>query len=334
MNLSLSESQKAATVLMVLGEELAANVMQYLNPKEVQQISSAMMSLPQLSQEQLKDILNECQKTLEECAVLNTDTNGYLRSILEKSIGTEKADRLLDELLEVDLEEAKDGLEMLNFVDAARAVDLVKKEHPQIIATILVHLNRDLAAEILNLFDDELRNDVMLRIATFGGVEPSALQVLSASLSTLLHGQNIKLNNLGGIRTAAEIINLMKSQQEELVINSLRDYDSELAQKIIDEMFLFENLVEVDDRSIQRLLKEVDNETLIIALKGASVALRDKLLSNMSQRAASILREDLENRPPVRLSQVETEQKKILVIARKLAESGEMILSSGDDEYV
>lgn len=334
MNLSLSESQKAATVLMVLGEELAANVMQYLNPKEVQQISSAMMSLPQLSQEQLKDILNECQKTLEECAVLNTDTNGYLRSILEKSIGTEKADRLLDELLEVDLEEAKDGLEMLNFVDAARAVDLVKKEHPQVIATILVHLNRDLAAEILNLFDDELRNDVMLRIATFGGVEPSALQVLSTSLSTLLHGQNIKLNNLGGIRTAAEIINLMKSQQEELVINSLRDYDSELAQKIIDEMFLFENLVEVDDRSIQRLLKEVDNETLIIALKGASVALRDKLLSNMSQRAASILREDLENRPPVRLSQVETEQKKILVIARKLAESGEMILSSGDDEYV
>lgn len=334
MNLSLSESQKAATVLMVLGEELAANVMQYLNPKEVQQISSAMMLLPQLSQEQLKDILNECQKTLEECAVLNTDTNGYLRSILEKSIGTEKADRLLDELLEVDLDEAKDGLEMLNFVDAARAVDLVKKEHPQIIATILVHLNRDLAAEILNLFDDELRNDVMLRIATFGGVEPSALQVLSASLSTLLHGQNIKLNNLGGIRTAAEIINLMKSQQEELVINSLRDYDSELAQKIIDEMFLFENLVEVDDRSIQRLLKEVDNETLIIALKGASVALRDKLLSNMSQRAASILREDLENRPPVRLSQVETEQKKILVIARKLAESGEMILSSGDDEYV
>ncbi|OCF99503.1 flagellar motor switch protein FliG [Gilliamella sp. wkB308] len=332
--MSLNESQKAATVLMVLGEEIAAQVMQYLNPKEVQQISSAMMSLPQLSQEQLKGILNECQKTLEECAVLNTDTNGYLRSVLEKSIGSEKAGRLLDELLGKDIEEATDGLEMLNFVDAARAVDLVKKEHPQIIATILVHLHRDLAAEILNLFDDDLRNDVMLRIATFGGVEPSALRLLSTSLSTLLHGQNIKLNNLGGIRTAAEIINLMKSQQEELVINALRDYDNELAQKIIDEMFLFENLVEVDDRSIQRLLKDVDNETLIIALKGASIALRDKLLSNMSQRAASILREDLENRPPVRLSQVETEQKKILVIARRLAETGEVILSSGDDEYV
>jgi flagellar motor switch protein FliG len=331
---NLSESQKAATILMTLGEELAAKVMQFLNHKEVQQISSAMMGLPQLTQEQLKNILNECQTTLDDCAVLNTDTNSYLRKVLEKSIGSDKASRLIDELLDTDIDDTTDGLRMLNFVDAARAVDLIKKEHPQIIATILVHLNRDLAAEILNLFDDELRNDVMLRIATFGGVEPSALEVLSTSLSTLLHGQNIKLNNMGGIRTAAEIINLMKSQQEELVINALRDYNNELAQKIIDEMFLFENLVDVDDRSIQRLLKEVDNETLIIALKGSTETLREKLLSNMSQRAASILREDLENRPPVRLSQVETEQKKILVIARRLAESGEMILTSGDDEYV
>ncbi len=332
--MNLTEAQKAATILMILGEELAAKVMQFLNHKEVQKISSAMMGLPQLTQEQLKNILNECQNTLDDCAVLNTDTNGYLRKVLEKSIGSDKANRLLDELLDTDIEDTTDGLKMLNFVDAARAVDLVKKEHPQIIATILVHLNRDLAAEILNLFDDQLRNDVMLRIATFGGVEPSALEVLSTSLSTLLHGQNIKLNNMGGIRTAAEIINLMKSQQEELVINALRDYDNELAQKIIDEMFLFENLVDVDDRSIQRLLKEVDNETLIIAMKGATETLREKLLANMSQRAASILREDLENRPPVRLSQVETEQKKILVIARRLAETGEMILTSGDDEYV
>ena len=293
-----------------------------------------MVSMPQLSQEQLKNVLDDCQKTMEECAIFNINTNDYLRSILEKSIGGEKASRLLDDLLAHHDEDTSNGLDMLNYVDASTAVDLVKKEHPQIIATILVHLKRDLAAEILNLFDDQLRNNVMLRIATFGGVEPSALQVLSESLSTLLHGQNIKLNNMGGISTAAEIINLMKSQQEELVIAALREYDNDLAQKIIDEMFLFENLVEVDDRSIQRLLKEVDNETLIIALKGASVELREKFLNNMSQRAATILREDLENRPPVRMSQVETEQKNILVIARRLAETGEVILSRGDDEYV
>lgn len=332
--MNLTEAQKAATILMILGEELAAKVMQFLNHKEVQKISSAMMGLPQLTQEQLKNILNECQTTLDDCAVLNTDTNGYLRKVLEKSIGSDKANRLLDELLDTDIEDTTDGLKMLNFVDAARAVDLVKKEHPQIIATILVHLNRDLAAEILNLFDDQLRNDVMLRIATFGGVEPSALEVLSTSLSTLLHGQNVKLNNMGGIRTAAEIINLMKSQQEGLVINAIREYDDELSQKIIDEMFLFENLVDVDDKSIQRLIKEVDNETLIIAMKGATEPLREKILSNMSQRAASILREDLQNRPPVRLSQVESEQKKILEIARRLAETGEIILSNDDEEYV
>ncbi|MCT6875657.1 flagellar motor switch protein FliG [Frischella perrara] len=330
----LSQTQKSAIVLMTLGEDLAAQVLRYLSTKEVQQISRSMVSMPQLSQEQLKTVLDDCQKTMEECAIFNINTNEYLRSILEKSIGGEKASRLLDDLLSRHDEDTSNGLDMLNYVDASTAVDLVKKEHPQIIATILVHLKRDLAAEILNLFDDQLRNNVMLRIATFGGVEPSALQVLSESLSTLLHGQNIKLNNMGGISTAAEIINLMKSQQEELVIAALREYDNDLAQKIIDEMFLFENLVEVDDRSIQRLLKEVDNETLIIALKGASVELREKFLNNMSQRAATILREDLENRPPVRMSQVETEQKNILVIARRLAETGEVILSRGDDEYV
>lgn len=332
--MSLTESQKAATILMILGEELAAKVMQYLNQKEVQQISSAMMGLPQLTQEQLKNILNECQTALDDCAVLNTDTNSYLRTILEKSLGTEKASHILDELLGNNIEDTTDGLKMLNYVEAAQAVDLIEKEHPQIIATILVHLNRELAADILNLFDDDLRNDVMVRIATFGGVEPSALEVLSTSLSTLLHGQNVKLNNMGGIRTAAEIINLMKSQQEGLVINAIREYDDELSQKIIDEMFLFENLVDVDDKSIQRLIKEVDNETLIIAMKGATAPLREKILSNMSQRAASILREDLQNRPPVRLSQVESEQKKILEIARRLAETGEIILSNDDEEYV
>ncbi len=332
--MNFTDAQKAATIIMVLGEELAAQVMQLLNSREVQQISSAMVGLPQLTQEDLRNVLGECRTTLDHCAVLNTDTNSYLRSVLEKSIGSDRATRLLDELLDTYEEDTTDGLKMLNFVDAARAVDLIKKEHPQIIATILIHLNRDLAAEILNLFDDDLRNDVTLRIATFKGIEPSALDVLSTSLSTLLHGQNIKLNNMGGVRTAAEIINLMKSQQEELVINALRDYDNDLAQKIIDEMFLFETLIEVDDRSIQRLLKEIDNETLIIAMKGASEELREKLLSNMSQRAASIMREDLQNRPPVRMSQVETEQKKIVVIARRLAEAGEIIINGGDDEYV
>ena len=174
----------------------------------------------------------------------------------------------------------------------------------------------------------------MLRIATFGGVQPAALAELTEVLNGLLDGQNLKRSKMGGVRTAAEIINLMKTQQEEAVITAVREFDGELAQKIIDEMFLFENLVDVDDRSIQRLLQEVDSESLLIALKGAEQPLREKFLRNMSQRAADILRDDLANRGPVRLSQVENEQKAILLIVRRLAETGEMVIGSGEATYV
>ena len=226
------------------------------------------------------------------------------------------------------------GIETLNFMEPQSAADLIRDEHPQIIATILVHLKRAQAADILALFDERLRHDVMLRIATFGGVQPAALAELTEVLNGLLDGQNLKRSKMGGVRTAAEIINLMKTQQEEAVITAVREFDGELAQKIIDEMFLFENLVDVDDRSIQRLLQEVDSESLLIALKGAEQPLREKFLRNMSQRAADILRDDLANRGPVRLSQVENEQKAILLIVRRLAETGEMVIGSGEDTYV
>ncbi|SUC40101.1 flagellar motor switch protein G [Proteus mirabilis] len=170
------------------------------------------------------------------------------------------------------------------------AADIIRDEHPQIIATILVHLKRGQAADILALFDEKLRNDVMLRIATFGGVQPSALAELTEVLNNLLDGQNLKRSKMGGVRTAAEIINLMKSQQEENVITAVRDYDGELAQKIIDEMFLFENLIDIDNRSIQRILQEVESESLVVALKGCDQELRDHFLNNMSQRAAEIMR--------------------------------------------
>lgn len=174
----------------------------------------------------------------------------------------------------------------------------------------------------------------MLRIATFGGVQPSALAELTEVLNNLLDGQNLKRSKMGGVRTAAEIINLMKSQQEENVITAVRDYDGELAQKIIDEMFLFENLIDIDNRSIQRILQEVESESLVVALKGCDQELRDHFLNNMSQRAAEIMRDDLASRGPVRMSQVEAEQKAILLIVRRLAESGEVVLHGGDDTYV
>ena len=329
---NMTGSDKSAILLMTLGEDRAAEVFKHLNSREVQQLSASMASVRQISNKQLTEVLEEFEQEAEQYATLNINANEYLRSVLVKALGEDRAASLLEDILET--RETTSGMETLNFMEPVVAADLIRDEHPQIIATILVHLKRAQAADILAQFDERLRHDVMLRIATFGGVQPAALAELTEVLNNLLDGQNLKRSKMGGIRTAAEIINLMKTQQEEAIISAVRDFDGELAQKIIDEMFLFENLVDVDDRSIQRLLQEVDSESLLVALKGAEQPLREKFLRNMSQRAADILRDDLANRGPVRLSLVENEQKTILLIVRRLAESGEMAIGSGDDAYV
>ncbi|EKM7512610.1 flagellar motor switch protein FliG [Klebsiella aerogenes] len=330
--MSLTGTDKSAILLMTLGEDRAAEVLKHLSSREVQLLSGTMAGMSQVSHKQLGEILSEFEDDAEQFAALSVNASDYLRSVLVKALGEERAASLLEDILES--RETTSGMETLNFMEPQSAADLIRDEHPQIIATILVHLKRGQTADILAQFDERLRNDVMLRIATFGGVQPAALAELTEVLNNLLDGQNLKRSKMGGVRTAAEIINLMKTQQEEAVIDAMREYDGELAQKIIDEMFLFENLVEVDDRSIQRLLQDVDSESLLIALKGAEQPLREKFLKNMSQRAADILRDDLANRGPVRMSQVENEQKAILLIVRRLAESGEMIIGGGEDTYV
>ncbi|MEC5318493.1 flagellar motor switch protein FliG [Brenneria populi subsp. brevivirga] len=330
--MSLTGTEKSAILLMTIGEDRAAEVFTHLSTREVQHLSAAMANMRQVSQQQLLEVLKEFETDSEQYAALSVNASDYLRSVLVKALGEERASSLLEDILES--RETTTGMETLNFMEPQTAADLIRDEHPQIIATILVHLKRAQAADILALFDERLRNDVMLRIATFGGVQPAALAELTDVLNGLLDGQNLKRSKMGGIRTAAEIINLMKAQQEEAVIDAVREFDGELAQKIIDEMFLFENLVDVDDRSIQRLLQEVESESLLLALKGAEEPLREKFLRNMSQRAAEILRDDLATRGPVRMSQVENEQKAILLIVRRLADSGEMIIGGGEDAYV
>ncbi|GKW14538.1 flagellar motor switch protein FliG [Pectobacterium actinidiae] len=330
--MTLTGTEKSAILLMTIGEDRAAEVFTHLSTKEVQHLSAAMANMRQVSQQQLLEILREFESDSEQYAALSVNAGDYLRSVLVKALGEERASSLLEDILES--RDSTSGMETLNFMEPQIAADLIRDEHPQIIATILVHLKRAQAADILALFDERLRHDVMLRIATFGGVQPSALAELTDVLNGLLDGQNLKRSKMGGVRTAAEIINLMKTQQEEAVIDAVREFDGELAQKIIDEMFLFENLVDVDDRSIQRLLQEVESESLLLALKGAEEPLREKFLRNMSQRAAEILRDDLSTRGPVRMSQVENEQKAILLIVRRLADSGEMIIGGGEDAYV
>lgn len=328
----MNAAEKSAIIMLTLGDDRAAEVFKHLNAHEVAQISSAMVSMNSFTHDQLSRVMQEFQHDSGEYAALSINTNEYLRSVLVKALGEERASSLLEDLLESQNE--NDGIETLNFMEPQMVFDLIRDEHPQIIATILVHLKRSQAADVLTKFEERERNDIMLRIATFGGVQPVALQELTEVLNNLLHGQNLKRNKMGGVRPAAEILNLMKSQQEEAAIEAVREFDQELAQKIIDEMFLFENLVEMEDRSIQRILQDVDSESLIIALKGTDPALREKFFRNMSKRQADIMRDDLATRGPVRMSQVEAEQKSILLVVRRLAESGEIVIGGGEDAYV
>lgn len=326
-------ARKGAILLMALGEDRAASVLGKLDPAEVELLGVAMAKLSQVSKEELGDVMHEFRTETEQLSALHLDSGSYVRSVLHKALGNDQASSLLEEIMRTEL--PRGGIARLNRLDSSEVVEIIRDEHPQIIATLLVHLDRLKAAEILEGLPARLRTDVVLRVATFGGVQPTALQELTEVLGEMLSGDGVKRSRLGGVRTAAEIVNLMSSSQEEEVLAQVRETDDALAQRIVDEMFVFDNLGDLDDRGMQRLLKDTDNETLVIALKGATAELREKFFKNMSQRAAETLREDLELRGPIRVSQVEAAQKTILQVARALVESGELVIASpGSDDFV
>ena len=322
--------RKGALLLMSLGEDEAVEVFKYLGPKDVQRLGFEMANIDNVSHEEADQVLRQFRAEAGTRVNLGA-ADEYIRSVLNKALGSEKASNLLERILQGG---DNNGIEALKWMDPGSAAELIRNEHPQIIATILAHLDHDQASDILAGFNERLRNDVLLRIATLEGVQPSALRELNDVLTTLLSGaDNLKKSTLGGIKAAAEILNFMGGNVETSVIASIREYDPELAQKIQDKMFVFENLLDLDDRGIQLLLREVQSDSLIIALKGTSGPLKDKIFRNMSQRAAEMLRDDLEAKGPVRLSEVEAEQKEILKIVRKLADEGQIILGGkGGDE--
>jgi flagellar motor switch protein FliG len=325
--------ERCAILMMSLGEDAAAEVFKYLSAREVQTIGTAMAALKQLTRHDVDAVLEEFRQEADQFMAVTIGSDDYIRSVLTKALGTDRAAGLIEDILEGT--DGASGIDALNWLDAASVAELIADEHPQIIATILVHLERDRASDVLAILNERLRNDVMLRIATFGGVQPAALHELTDVLNGLLSGQGAKRSKMGGVRTAAELLNYMNSTQEEAVVASLRELDSDLAQRIVDEMFVFENLADIENQGIQLILKEIDTETLTIALKGAPEELRDKFLSNMSNRAAQMLRDDLDAQGPVRMSKVEEAQKGILLVARKLAESGQLMLGNlANDEYV
>jgi len=323
---------RSAMLLLTLGEDGAAEVLKQLGPREVQKLGAAMATLKSVPRGTMEKVMDQFHEETQHGAPVTADED-YIRSMLTKALGDDRAANLISRILQGG---DTAGIESLKWMDAATVSELIKHEHPQIIATVLVHLEFDHSGEILKNFPERLRNDVILRIATLDGVQPTALHELNEALTRILSGSaNIKKTAMGGVHAAAEILNFVGTAHETSIIDNVREYDPDLAQKILDEMFVFENLLDLEDRGVQLLLREIQSESLILALKGSSEGLREKVFKNMSQRAAEMLREDLESKGPVRLSEVEREQKEILKIARRLADEGQIQLGGkGDDAYV
>jgi flagellar motor switch protein FliG len=325
--------ERGAILLMALGESHAAEVLKHLAPREVQKLGQAMAQLKNVSRDKIESVLDAFRTEADQRTNIGLGSDEYVRSVLTKALGDQKAGAIVDRILQGG---DTSGIEGLKWMDSPSVAELVKNEHPQIIATILVHLDRDQAAEVLQNFTERQRNDVVLRIATLDGIQPNALRELNDVLTKLLSGSdNIKKSPMGGVRAAAEILNFLGSTVETSVVESVKLHDAELAQKILDQMFVFENLLDLDDKGIQLLLREVQSESLIVALKGANEPLREKVFKNMSQRAAEMLRDDLEAKGPVRVSEVEAQQKEILKIVRRLSDEGQLAIGGkGEEAYV
>ncbi|MDP1596860.1 MAG: flagellar motor switch protein FliG [Methylotenera sp.] len=325
---------RSAVLMLALGEDEAAEVMKFLSPKEVQKLGAAMATMKSVGREQVETAVTDFLTEAGLSSNLGLDSDEYIRSVLNKALGEDKASTLLNRILQT---RDASGIESLKWMDAHTVAEFIKNEHPQIIATILVHLEPDQASEIIGHFPERMRQDVMLRIATLDGVKPVALRELNDVMTKLLTGnENIKKQNMGGIKVAAEIMNFMSGDNEAVIMEGLKNYDDDMAQKIMDEMFVFDNIMDIDDKGIQVMLREVQSETLIIALKGTTEEMREKIFKNMSSRASEMMREDLESKGPVKLSEVEAQQKQILQIVRRLADEGQIQLAGkgGDDQYV
>ncbi len=329
----LTRAEKASLLLLAVGQDRAASVLKNMGPKEVQLIGTTMAALGNISSDMVDEVLEEFITQIKNQTALGLDSDEYIRNMLTDALGADKAGNMIDRIL---LGKNSKGIEQLKWMDARSIADLIRLEHPQIIAIILILLDSDQAAEVLGLLPENMRSDLLLRIATLESVQPAALRELDEIMEKQLTGsESMKSSSLGGVDTVANILNYLDGAVSEVVMEEISEANEQLSQEIQDKMFVFEDLKDVDDRGIQTLLREVSTDQLLLALRGVEEELKEKIFSNMSKRAAEMLRDDLEAAPPTKLSEVEMAQKDILGIARKLADAGEISLGAGGgDELV
>ena len=326
-------TDRAAILLLSLGEHEAAEVMKHMGAKDVQRIGAAMTQLQNISRQDVSNVLSEFTVTVEGQTSIGVGVDEYLRKVLIGALGEDKASGVIERIL---FGRSSKGLESLKWMDARAVAELVRQEHPQIIAIVLAYLDPDQAAEVMEQFPEWLRADVIMRIATLDGIQPSALHELDDVIEKQFAGKGsaMRTSLIGGIKSAANIMNFMDTAHESAVIEQIRKVDDGLGTKIQDLMFVFNDLMEVDDRGMQEVLRAVPGERLLLAMKGAEMALKEKIFKNMSQRAAEMMKDDLEAKGPVRLSEVEAAQKEILAIVRKMSEAGTIQLGGKGEEFV
>ena len=329
---ALNGVQKAAVLLMAMGSDNAAEVLKHLNPKEVQVLGGAMASLQNVNKPTMEGVMTEFVNEVNNQTAMGIGSDEYIREMMVNALGEDKAKNMIDRIL---LGSGTKGLEALKWMDGRAVAEVIRLEHPQIIAIVLSYLEPDHAAEVVRMLPERARSDIMMRVAALEGIPPSALQELDQIMEKQFQGSsNVSQSSMGGYKTAANILNFMDSSVETAIMESIGEHDQEMADGIAELMFVFENLIDVDDRGIQALLREISSDTLTLALKGADETIKDKILRNMSKRAAEMLREDMEARGPVRLSEVEAAQKEILATARRLADEGDIVLGGGGEEFV
>lgn len=336
-NLSVNELDgitRSAILMMSLGPHEAADVMKHLGPKQIQRLGIAMSNLNNVERSIVESVIDVFIEDVAEQTGLGIESDDYIRDVMNSALGEERASAVIDRIL---LGAKAKGLETLKWMDARSIMEIIRFEHPQIQAIVLSYLEEEQGAQVLEMFDEVIRLDLIMRVASLDIIQPKALQELNDIMEKQFKGTTSAgtAAEVGGLKTAAGMLNFMDSTTEAQLMEQIKEKDQDMGQTIEDLMFVFDNLIELDDRDIQTLLREVQSESLLMALKGADPLVKDKIFKNMSKRAAELMKDDLEAKGPVRLSEVESSQKEILSIARRLSDSGEISLGGkGGDEMI
>ncbi|MEC9126607.1 MAG: flagellar motor switch protein FliG [Pseudomonadota bacterium] len=322
--------EKAAILLLSLSEEDAAQILKHLEPKQVQKLGTEMAKVDDMTQTKITAVHKHFIEEIQNYSTIGFQSQDFVKRALTAALGEDKAANLIDQIL---MGSGAKGLDSLKWMDSKQVASIIRNEHPQIQTIVLSYLEPEQSAEILAQFPEKVRLDLLMRIANLEEVQPAALQELNEIMEKQFAGQaGTQAAKLGGLKSAANIMNYLDTAIEGQLMDAIREQDEEMSQQIQDLMFVFDNLVDVDDKGIQAILREVQQDALLKAIKGADEELKDKIMRNMSKRAAEMLNDDLEALGPVRISEVETAQKEILSVARRLSDSGEIMLGGGGGE--